>query len=346
MTSKRTMALLALVASLIFIATTASQAAEYVWKGGDDDGALFVDGEIQFNDHVKFLAALGDREGSPGAPVTIQLNSEGGNFEEALKIASIVQDKLLTTALAPQAICLSGCAIIFMSGRSSNSSYFMISRQMHPTAILGFHAPANPTMGGKLDSEELQSAYSSAVDQVGRKLMDIARFRDESWRNPVMKPGLVTEMMSHSADNFFFIDTVGKAAAFEIALDEAGGPTPLNSENRRSACQNAIANATDSSIADSAVRDWLSSDETAKRDGQSRLTTYSFEGMRGKGRFCDVTPRKYFGAVPPSSEMFATMESNVTIGVAGATQEIEVPDWYFWPPYTKLASLPLTNQSK
>jgi hypothetical protein len=201
MTPKRTMALV-LVASLIFIAATDSHAAEYVWKGEEDDGAIFVDGEIQFNDHVKFLAALGDHTSSPGAPVTVQLNSKGGNFEEALKISAIVQDSLLTTALAPHATCLSGCAIIFMSGRSSNSSYFMISRPMHPTAILGFHAPATSAMGGNFDSEDLQSAYSSAVDQVGKKLMEIARFRDESWNNPVMKPGLVTAMMSHSADNF------------------------------------------------------------------------------------------------------------------------------------------------
>jgi hypothetical protein len=346
MKPKRAMALLVSIASLIFITATASPAAEYVWKGKEDDGAVFVDGEIQFNDHVKFLAALGDRRGSPGLPVTVQLNSEGGNFEEALKIAAIVQDRLVTTALAPHATCLSGCAIIFMSGRSSNSSYFMISRHMHPTAILGFHAPATSAMGGKFDSEDLQSAYSLAVDQVGKKLMDIARFRDESWNNPVMKPGLVTAMMSHSAGNFFFIDTVGKAAEFEIELDEAGGPKLLDTGSRLSACQNTTANVKDSSIADFAfAKGWSPSDETKKRDHQSGLTTYSFEVMRGKGRFCDVTPRKYFGAVPPRS--YPIDVNRVTIGVGGGgTLEIVVPDWYFWSAETKLASLPLLNQSK
>jgi hypothetical protein len=62
---------------LAFIASANVYAAEFVWQPGQngnlDDGTVFVNGEIELNDHEKLLAALGDHQGSPGMPVFVQL---------------------------------------------------------------------------------------------------------------------------------------------------------------------------------------------------------------------------------------------------------------------------------
>jgi hypothetical protein len=97
---------------------------------------------------------------------------------------------------------LSAYAIIFMSGMRYTTSTFEKSRIIHPTAILGFHAPTVSIAGGKFDAADLEEAYGKAIDQVDRQLIDLARFRGHSWTNPMIKPTLVNEMMSRRG-NFF-----------------------------------------------------------------------------------------------------------------------------------------------
>src|SRR5262245_60558610 len=94
-----------------------AQAADFTARFVDDyQGSIQVRGEILFDDHKKLLAALRGREVQKGMPIYLDLNSSGGNFAEALKIAKLALEKRLSTRLGRNAECLSACAIIFMAG--------------------------------------------------------------------------------------------------------------------------------------------------------------------------------------------------------------------------------------
>jgi ATP-dependent protease ClpP protease subunit len=310
-------------------------AAQFKWvppdPATDFEGTVLVDGTIEPDDHKRLLEALGEHKAGTAWPIYMQLNSGGGNYEEALRIVEIVRSENLSTRLGPKATCLSACAIIFMSGSTHNNSFYIKSRSMHPTAILGFHAPDITIKGGNFDSADLEDAYSRALEQVGKALMSVARYRDESWSNPLIKPGLINEMMIRRGKNFFYIDTVGIAAEYEVELDDALGPPRMTAANHQNACLNAIAQVTDSSVAEDALKYWLGIPEVSKsqkRDSGTGRVKYTFELNRHKGRFCDVTPSG------------KDNQAEVGIGVGGTDQTVFIPDWYFWPSNTKLAAVP------
>ncbi len=315
------------------------RAADFEWRASPDQqyetaGTVYLNGEIKTGDHLKLLAAIGEHEGEKGMPLYVQLNSEGGNFEEALKISQLMNEKNLSSKLGPNARCLSACAIIFMSGRSFNNSWSTKERIMHPTAILGFHAPSVSAAGaGNFDAADLDSAYSHAVEQIGKDLMATARYRDEAWTNPTIKPGLINEMMMRNGSNFYFIDTVGKAAEFEIELFDALGPGKKSSAHMANACANAISSIADETVAADARSFWLSGSAQSRVDPQTHETVYTFEVNRAKGRYCDVFPRDVTTDDVP--------ESKVLVGTGGAGQHLEVPDWFFWPENTPLTSVPV-----
>jgi ATP-dependent protease ClpP protease subunit len=329
------------VSAFIISISACAGAADFKWvpdkENPEDMGTVVVDGEIKLKDHKKLLAALGKKTSKIGNPQLVQLNSKGGNFEESMQIAKIVREKSLATRLAPGAVCLSACSIIFMSGSSFNNSFFLKNRAMHPSATLGFHAPTVSAAAGKFDSSDLENAYSSAVEQIGKKFMAAARYRDESWPNPLIKPGLINEMMIRRGGNYYFVDTVGKAAEFEIDLLGAAGPANLSGANRRHACENAISMVSDSAVAEGALKYWLSGNEAQKIDAESGLTIYSYELNRHKGRFCDVTPRDRSAR---EKDPYASLESGVLVGVGGAEQQLYVPDWYFWASDKQITTIP------
>jgi len=340
-----------LISALIALLSVSPRgnAAEFTWTDPPETemivGTLTMTGVLEAGDHKRFLSALGGREGGgKGYDLNFLLSSKGGNFEEALRIAEVVRDKNLSTHLNAGSVCLSACSIIFMSGRSFNNSFFIKHRSMHPTATLGFHAPTIAARGGGgFDASDIDRAYSSAIEQIGKKLLKLGRYRDESWSNPLIKPSLVNEMMMRRGDNYFYIDTVGKAAEFEIEILYAGGPSRVASQELISACQNAISMYVDSEVSADALEYWLKGDPTRKPQSDSTLVTHTFELNRAKGRFCDVTPQ-----LTPASDVvdrYSIGSSNVVVGAgaegAGGERQLYVPDWFFWPSDKTLATLPI-----
>ena len=304
-------------------------------QGYERVGTVYLEGEIEPNDHKKLLDVLGDNGGQKGIPLYIELNSKGGNFEEAIKIADVARERVLSTKLGPGSTCLSACAIVFMSGMNYNNSWFVKSRIMHPTAVLGFHAPSMSAGGGNFDAADLEAAYSRGVEQVGKKLLAVARYRDAAWTNPRIKPSLVNEMMVSRGSNFFYIDTVGKAAEFEIDLDGAIGPSAATQPNLRNACRNAATSVADADVGEQAG-EWLKDYAAIERiDPENEVKVQSFEWNRLKGRFCDVEVRTHFA--DRNSEY--DEENFIKVGVGGSTQSVSAPDWYFWPSDTKLTAI-------
>lgn len=306
-------------------------AADFKWTrspdGRDGNGVITVRGTIEPGDHQKLIAALGDNEPAAALPIYVDLRSEGGNFEEAIRIMRVMEEKRLSAPISSNARCLSACALVFMAGRSMNNTFLLKHRVMHPTATLGFHAPTiSPAGGGgNFDAADLSSAYSRAVEQIGSKLLAVAKFREESRENPQMKPGLINEMMFKSGNNFFYIDTIGKAAEFEIDLLDVPGPRKIDAASRINACSNAISAIVDSYIAADARQYWLSGPGSQRPGKERGSIVFSFEGNRFKGRYCDPTVRKDDPSIV------------VAVGIAGADRQTVVEPWFYWPADRKLA---------
>ena len=309
-------------------------AAEFKRDRGEDEivAPVYIDGEIEPGDQQKLLDILGEDVGQKGMPLFIHLNSKGGNFEEAIKIAGVARERFLSTKLGPGSTCLSACAIVFMSGMNYNTRYFVKSRFMHPSATLGFHAPTITAGGGNFDAADLEAAYSRAIEQIGKKLLATARYQDQSWTSPLIKATLVNEMMMTRGSNYFYIDTVGKAAEFEIELDRAIGPPKASVSFMRNACRNATLTAYDTTVSDGVMKFLIETEPRRVTNPDDNSMVYRFD--LGKDRFCDVNPRANFGAYSEFDE-----GNSISVYVGGSTVPVYAADWFFYPSDTKLVSI-------
>jgi ATP-dependent protease ClpP protease subunit len=159
------------------------------------------------------------------------LNSPGGSFDEALKIFEFMLGKSISTAVLPNRICVSACAIIFMAGRPG--TWWGLSRFIHPSSTLAFHAPYLQGVPPGLDPKEfLAAAYAKGIQAV-QKLMKIAQ------RGPkgVFRSELTVEMLAKGPGEADVIDTVEKLARFRIGLFD-GAPPRLNALAFCNACTN------------------------------------------------------------------------------------------------------------
>ena len=222
----------------------------------DDQCPVSLTGTIEVGDAAKLLALLGDNRTQKGMPITFCLDSTGGNFEEGLKIAEISWERNLSTLVLPDKQCLSACAIVFMTGTELSTGGVGLARTMHSTSKIGFHAPSIVVAGGEFDADDLDAAYSAAVDGVGKRLLGIAKLRGRTWANPLIKGELVNEMMKRRGSDFYYIDTVRKAIEFEISVADATGPSKLSKASMKSGCENVAAY-----YAGSAMGDWLFTNE-------------------------------------------------------------------------------------
>ena len=71
----------------------------------------------------------------------LSLDSKGGSFEEALRIANLLLARYVTTTIQDNHECLSACAIIFMAGTYLTTIGPQIGRTMAANATLGFRSP-------------------------------------------------------------------------------------------------------------------------------------------------------------------------------------------------------------
>jgi hypothetical protein len=342
MTPERTTAVLVLIASLLVIVVLTvatggpARAAEFYADFSNhlsdgEQGIIAIKGEISIGDHLKLLKALGDREGGKGDEIILELDSPGGNFDEAIQIASIMKKRYLSTRITANSQCLSACAVIFMAGNRITTGGSALTRQLHSRGTLGFHAPTIAIGGGKFDGADLQAAYAAAIESVGGKLLAVARYRDLGWNSPMIKSDLVNEMMLKQGNNFYYIDTVGRAVENDIDVVGAEGPADLY-QHVKDACANAIAKLYSSSVAK----------EAAQFPGDTRKSVVQgdviYKTVLGLGE-CKITL---------SDPTDPTFGGNIEIDIRkwGGKQSVELSRWMYWPADTKLASLPLTKQSK
>ncbi len=155
------------------------------------------------------------------------LDSQGGSFAEAIRIADLISGKL-GTAIPRDATCLSACSVIFMAGSVSTESDagLVANRKLHAGGKLGFHAPSLVVPGGSYTEEQVNIAYKIAVRGIGDLL--------ERSGDMKVSHTLVSKMLQTPPEDFFYIDTVHKAGRWLIPVVGTYHPaeiTPLAVSN-------------------------------------------------------------------------------------------------------------------
>lgn len=162
----------------------------------------------------------------------ICLDSSGGSFAEALKIADVIYSTL-GTAIEKRASCLSACALAFMAGSYNTMSGegIVLNRVMEVGGQLGFHAPDLVVAAGQYTQEQVNKAYRVSVAATGALSRRMQHFR--------FSLSLLTEMYSTPPGEMFYIDYVAQAARWRISIAGVDMPLEINPRQISHACVNA-----------------------------------------------------------------------------------------------------------
>ena len=116
--------LFSILLSVSFVGDVSS-AEVYVNKFGN----IVLSGSIRKGDYAK-IEALYYKSEMDSKFLTLELDSPGGNLEESLKISHFVNFRHMSTMTLKR--CMSGCAIIFFSGKHYAAT---------SNAVIGLHKP-------------------------------------------------------------------------------------------------------------------------------------------------------------------------------------------------------------
>lgn len=229
-------------ALLVFLTFCSGLQAATLEPGTAGQCQLRLSGPIQSGDAEALTTRLGafyfdDDETSDQF---LCLTSPGGSFAEAIKLGKILIEKGIGTRIEAGQSCLSACAVVFMMG----SQYFYegvgngqnANRHMHVTARLGFHRPEL-----KLAQERVfdTAAVEQSFDVAIQATLEFVRIANEGTRNATMvPPDLIEAMFEHKGEDFFFIETTGQTARWDIDVDGLDLPRTMTPEAAWYACVN------------------------------------------------------------------------------------------------------------
>ena len=143
------------------------------FPGAQDTGACThrFTGTLENGDIAAFEAIATDNANY----AVLCLDSPGGSFGEAVRIARLLSEKNIGTRIEGGAACESACALIFMAGRhvSEQAERAVRWRVLHPRGKLGFHAPALVVPEGNYDKDTVNRAYDVALGTVGSAITEL-----------------------------------------------------------------------------------------------------------------------------------------------------------------------------
>jgi hypothetical protein len=175
-------------------------AAEFKVETQDGKTRLLLTGKIMPGDAGKFVAAVRNAKNKGSAVTIVVLNSVGGSGRDSITIAKAVRAAKMTTSVPADAICASGCFIVFAGG---------IERTVEVSSRFGVHAAGQngrETAGSRAHTQEIARVLKSFdVPQtiVGKVIAtphkDIASLTLEEMRNMNVTVGGVTAASATAA---------------------------------------------------------------------------------------------------------------------------------------------------
>jgi hypothetical protein len=158
-----------LLPSAFLVATLAapgqSRAADITVSHADSLDIVRIDGQITQKDPDEFervTQGLGEKF---NRPVIVILNSPGGNMLASLVIGETVRSHSFATGVVNDAVCASGCAMIWVAGTP---------RFLGNSAKLGFHAAYTVDDDNKKESGQANALIGAYLDKLGLSYSAVA----------------------------------------------------------------------------------------------------------------------------------------------------------------------------
>jgi hypothetical protein len=203
-------------------------------KPGDSPGCqIKLDGSIQAGDAEKLDAAFAALPTDDGHGAKLCLNSPGGNYDEALKMISIVLKRSnVATVVDRGAQCYSACAFLFLAGNSqaSEDGELAPDRTLDVSATLGFHAPYLKGGTGTDVAEVTIENFRRGVNAIAKML--------EMDRRELFPRGLLAKALQVAPNYLLYVDTIEKAGVWSVKLKGFAAPEVLTDRMLDQACRN------------------------------------------------------------------------------------------------------------
>ncbi len=194
---------------------------------------LSLKGIIEQGDLQKIKAAIDEKfsvRRSENFSVRLCLDSEGGNYLEALDIAEFLMGQYIGTGLKREAICASSCAVIFMAGTRLIDGWVGpmrdegFDRFMHPSSTLAFHAPYLDLEG--MESTPINTRWAKLAELYNDGVMATRRLTAMAMGAELRFPmELLAEMLTKGPKETYVINTVGKVTRYRIDLFDVAVPS-------------------------------------------------------------------------------------------------------------------------
>ncbi|MBV7393590.1 hypothetical protein [Mameliella sediminis] len=218
--------------------------------------SLRLGGRIEAGDAARLKQMLEDLfplEFDDRSP-SLCLDSPGGSLDEGVKLAQILAGHFTATVVPQGGECLSACAVAFMGGTFGAYEDIYNMRLIHPSARLGFHAPRLEIGEGNYTAATVSRAFDIAVDAMARIAGDLDHTHLGTPINRFPR-SLMAEMLVHRGEDFLEIDTIEKAAGWDIWVITDKRPS-LNKGNLIRSCKGGVRWLADDPRMEFAVNDW------------------------------------------------------------------------------------------
>ncbi|WP_127115903.1 hypothetical protein [Shimia sediminis] len=270
-------------------------------------------GEVVAGDTERFEALLAKHanqvvsdpvvHGNPRI-VTLCLNSPGGSLAEAVKLAEAIRKDrpfprhkgipFVATRLEAGATCESACAIVFMAGASGALvDPPTPNRSMHPTARLGFHAPALTVGGGNYTQRHVNTAFDISIQSIAAILRVLHVGEDETGKSyggnaRWIEASLLEAMLRTPASSMRYVDTVDDAGRWDIPVSPIRGKA-FDHDSLLTACLNELAWQNQRPAGGIGFDDGLSPTERDVPEGGHILRRVFFAIDEFTGHYCEIT---------------------------------------------------------
>ncbi|WP_417208747.1 peptidoglycan-binding protein [Antarctobacter sp.] len=217
----------ALMCGAVFAPVPAKAGDIVTTTGKHFDCAATLTGEIATGDLDK-IRALDSRSFASGTR-PLCLDSAGGSFAEAIRIADYLYDRGIPTAVDDGAACLSSCAFAFLGGSSSGKDRQPEpNKSLHLNAELGFGSLARVLDAGQYADGQTLSAMDAALKSASEITARMDKFQ--------MTADFAAQVMALQDSDILYVDRVDEARALGLRLEGFEAPSSLGDEMVTRAC--------------------------------------------------------------------------------------------------------------
>jgi hypothetical protein len=288
---------------------------------GDVVCDVTLDGDIEQGDLRRIQDVI---RGLRKVDRTICLSSDGGSFAEGLNIAKYLIEDGIGTVIEPAKQCFSACAIIFMAGTEEQEGFKTRNRKLHPTGILGFHAPYLRLPKQAYTQGEVEAAYSVGVVALAKLLaLEPGPPHEEFFPKE-----LIVELARHGPNEAFIVKTVRDVIRLKIDLYGLAEPTQISKNMACNACGNSNELAPfGGCVAEDKIN--------VTRKHESTEFSVSVPGAEGNEQICVLSVGRMGSAV-------GVANGPLTLSVSiSETKTDNIGLWHLYPPNTPIKSLPI-----